>query len=1106
MKREKSSRRIKTKRLFGMISILVINLQMVIAQVPGLNGTAMAKPGEMKWGRQEWQGSYQSQLMAQTIQQSVQSQTAPDTRRLPVGETVERQLKGDEIHVYLVELRHGQVLQINVQEKGIDVAVALTRKADQPPLARANFGFGYDRETLTAIIEEAGEYMILVASPRAESTGGYELVAQIKEAATNTDRERIKAEHLMAEGLAARNKRSAEGMREAIAKWEETAPLWKKLGEKYWEGYVRGFLGSVYADSGEKQKAINNFTLALPLLRDTGDRAGEATTLYSIGLAYDDLGEKQRAIDYYELALPLFKATGDMYSQAATLLGIGVVYDALGEKQKALDYYEKQALPLFHALGDKGGEATVLNNIGSVYEDLGEKQKALDYYKEQALPLRRAARDKRGEAVTLNNIGSVYAELAEWQKAIDNFNLSLPLFRETGDRGGESSTLNNIGYIYSAQGEKQKALEQYNLSLSLSKAIHDRGGEALTLSNIGAVYEKSGEKQEALDYYDQALPLFRAVGDKSGEAATLSNLANVWESRGNTRMAIFYGKQAVNQFQQLRGATQGIDNESQKAFIRSARDIYQRLAELLIDEGRLEQAVEVLDFFQDQRFFDFGHSFDAPINQTALSPREHRFAERYDIEIQKVAQISTQIEDLRLTIDNQRLSEQEATKLTQLEAAYKTAFSNFLAVLSDATKEFALTRDELDSPPVKKVRSFQEALQTISRETKQATVALYTLIGRTNFRLLLVSPDGSIKPFASPIKANDMDNKIWQFYALLQSGSYDPAKLGKELYEIILKPAEAELRKNKVRTLLWSLNGTLRYIPMAALWDGEKYLIEQYQSVVFTRAEIQRMLHPVSRDWTGTGFGSSLEHKVDLLGDGNIIHFPALRSVTGELMAIFKTEPASKNGILMGQVFADKQFTKANFYQALQARRPVVHISSHFLFRPGNDTLSFLVLGDDTALSLKEMKKQKQLFAGVELLTLSACETAVTRSDSYDKEIDGFAELAQRLGASSVIATLWQVKEGSTAQLMAGFYKSLQAKELNKAEALRDSQLSLLYGKHPAVSDSARTRDGTSGKGSTSLEDIVVENKYRIPFRPVKNRPFAHPYYWSPFILFGNWK
>jgi CHAT domain-containing protein len=353
----------------------------------------------------------------------------------------------------------------------------------------------------------------------------------------------------------------------------------------------------------------------------------------------------------------------------------------------------------------------------------------------------------------------------------------------------------------------------------------------------------------------------------------------------------------------------------------------------------------------------------------------------------------------------------------------------------------------------------------------------------------------------------------------LQSPISDPRPLGRELYDIIFKPVATELKKTGAQILMWSLDDNLRYVPMAALWDGEKYLVESYQNVSFTRADSARMTRDVSRKWSGVAFGNSRPQVVDV--SDSMVPFPGLPSVTKELSTIFNPQPTGTTGITKGEIFIDKRFTKETFYRALRGRPSLVHISSHFSIRPGDDTRSFLLLGDGATLTLSEMEKQRRLFEGVELLVLSACNTAATQPNAMDREVDGFAELAQRLGADAVVSTLWQSSDAATSHLMQKFYATLKStSEMTKAEALRQAQLELLNGAaeteplvevsggmsnaEPIISD--EPKQNRHGNEKTQGNVVYVRPKDVPPFKGAAGKPFAHPHYWAPFILIGNWK
>jgi CHAT domain-containing protein len=152
----------------------------------------------------------------------------------------------------------------------------------------------------------------------------------------------------------------------------------------------------------------------------------------------------------------------------------------------------------------------------------------------------------------------------------------------------------------------------------------------------------------------------------------------------------------------------------------------------------------------------------------------------------------------------------------------------------------------------------------------------------------------------------------------------------------------------------------------------------------------------------------------------------------------------------------------------------------------------------------------------VELLTLSACNTAAQQSDADGREIDAFAELAQRLGANAVMATLWPLADESAPRLMGEFYRKRQAGG-GMVKALREAQLALLSGGAGSKSSNQPRRAGpepvrveivrkTDARGGTRSEIIFVEAENAPAYKHDRKKPFAHPYYWAPVILIGNWR
>ncbi|MGH7596458.1 MAG: tetratricopeptide repeat protein [bacterium] len=490
------------------------------------------------------------------------SRVRQEVHTLELDRPIQRGLKGGEAHLYQINLTAGQYLHVVIDQRGIDVVATLLGPDGKQIIEVDSPNGTQGPEPISWLTEAAGSYRLEVRSLHKDAPSGrYKVRIEELRTATLQDRDRIAAEKTFAEGNALRAQPKAEFLRKAIAKYEETLPLWRTLGDSSKVANTLVNIGEVYSVFGDNQKTLNYLVQALPLQQAIADKRGEAETLNSIAITYLNMGQLQKGLDYLNQALPLTQAVGDSSGQATTLNAMGSVYNNWGEGQKALDYYG-QALILTRAVGNRREEAGTLNNMGSVYSDLGDKPKAIEYYG-QAQSLYRAIGDRRRVATTLNNIGMVYNDLGEQQKAIDYLSQALPLYQAVGDRHGEAVTLNNIGLVYNEWGETMKALDYYEQALPLRRATHDRQGEAVSLHNIAAIYNRLGERQKAFDYHHQALALIRAIGDRRREAVTLNNLGSIYRDLGEKQKALDHYSQALSLYRAMadpRGESAALTN------------------------------------------------------------------------------------------------------------------------------------------------------------------------------------------------------------------------------------------------------------------------------------------------------------------------------------------------------------------------------------------------------------------------------------------------------------------------------------------------------------------------------------------------------------------
>ncbi|MCD7984540.1 MAG: CHAT domain-containing protein [Desulfovibrio sp.] len=335
-----------------------------------------------------------------------------------------------------------------------------------------------------------------------------------------------------------------------------------------------------------------------------------------------------------------------------------------------------------------------------------------------------------------------------------------------------------------------------------------------------------------------------------------------------------------------------------------------------------------------------------------------------------------------------------------------------------------------------------------------------------------------------------MSAAIGDFQAALTNPASDPRPAGRKLYNAIIAPIEKDLQAAGAKTLMFSLDGALRYIPMSALYDGKQWLVEKYDIVMFTEAARKSLL----QDSSGGGTVAAMGVTKALAG------FSALPAVAKEIDGIVRGKSGA--GVLPGTTYLDGQFTRKTLADSLKKGIPLVHVASHFQFEPSDQKASFLLLGDGKRLTMGEMFGQKGFsFDKVDLLTLSACDTASGVKKGDGREVESFGALAQRRGAKAVLASLWPVADASTAAFMQDFYALHGVEKRNKAASLAETQRAMLSGRLTPVS--ATSPRSQRGKVSISEHDAGPKSGQASPQTA---SGWTHPYFWAPFVLMGNWQ
>ena len=844
--------------------------------------------------------------------------------------------------------------------------------------------------------------------------------------------------------------------RRAIENYEKALAAARTVHDLSNEAAILNKLGLAYASLSSFARAIGFYERALAVERKIPDRPGEGLTINNLGEAYRSMGQYAKATTFFEQALTIEREVSDGAGEALTLNNLGFAYRAQSQYAKAISFYEL-ALAVERRVHDRAGEGATLNNLGLAYRYLSQYAKAIAFY-EQALAVEREVADLAGEGATLNNLGGIYDALRDHAKAIAFYEQALDISRKVHDRAGEGIILNNLGGSHRSLDQYETAIGFYEQALVISRQSGHRRSEGTILSNLGVAYSSLGQYAKAIAFYEQALPIRREVGDLAGEAVTLNGLMQTMAAQKRLRLAVLFGKQAVNAYQQIRQDLTGLDRNTRTAYLEANQDTYRKLADLLLVQDRIAEAQQVLNLLKEEEFFDFVRRDSAQassvVGRADLTPAEAEWDRRYNEIADRLTTLGHERGEL---VGLQTRTAEQEKRLASLDRDLTVAgeaFQKFLARLDTEA-----SRQKLSNEKLNQVKD-SEALMGTLRELGSGTVAIYTLVTEDKLRLILITSD-VMKTVESPLKRSDLDEKIVAFRQRLENPKNDPLPLARELYRLILGPIEKDLVGAKAETVMWSLDGALRYLPVAALNDGEHYLVERFRNVVFTPASNANLKDIPAAQWRVLGLGVSKAHE----------GFNALPGAQKELEGIIHDEATGTLGVLPGVIELDEVFTEQSMITALRQRYRVVHIASHFRFKPGNEADSYLLLGDGGHMSLAEVGKMENPFGGVDLLTLSACDTASGGTGANGKEVEGFGVLAQRKGAKAVIATLWPVADASTNELMQTFYRIRESMSgTTKAEALRQAQLSLFHGSASAAAN------------------------------------YSHPYYWAPFILIGNWR
>jgi CHAT domain-containing protein len=836
----------------------------------------------------------------------------------------------------------------------------------------------------------------------------------------------------------------------AIAHWEAAL---QQSADPQERATLHRQLGQAYRQVGKWDRAIGHWQQAIQIHQarsDTASREQLAQILTQQAQAYSELGQHQQAISRLQSAIEVANAIPNLTTVAIAQGALGRAYWGSGNYDAAIAAYH-QSQDLAHTQQHPDSLIATLNNLGNVYVSRAEQQwyrakiACLDGEQPIAANLiTRVGQDVASAQVSFQAAISTsqhhHNGLAAAQAHLNLSRLQARL--GTLDRSGiAAERLRALTLLQAQPNSREKAYLLINLAASWLSRIAPEEPDTIDpspdlatglslqplhpspislcdrLNNAPEIAPASSplttdraEFTQIAAILQQAIGVARTIGDGRAESYALGTLGWLYRQT-NPAQAMHLTLQA-----QLAAQNAGADDSLYRWQWHTGK--------LLRAEGKLQSAIasyrqaiatlktirtDIIVASRDLQF-DFRDSVEPIYREliellleqpSAASNKGTAAPSRYTSET--LAEVLDVLESLKLA-ELQNFFGDDCVEVPQFRSNHTSAFPDRSAIIYSI-----LLKDRTEL--------ILRLPETTASQTKQTD--------RAAQNQEILSSNDQLLAYSIPIGRQQMQKEIEQLRILLEDrATFAYRDQAQKIYDVLIRPLEADLAATKPDTVVFINDGALRNIPMAALHDGQQFLLEKYAIAVTPGLRL-------------TGRQSSDRSNLQALILGLTVpreNFAALAFVGEEIAGVQQ--------ILGGIRLLDGQFNVPLLQEHLQkSSYAIVHIATHGKFGP--DAESTYLLGFDGKLRINELDNLLRLrpsLQPVELLTLSACETAA----GDNRAALGIAGVAVRAGVKSAVATLWSINDAATVPLIKEFYHQLRQPQVTKAEALRRAQLSLI--------------------------------------------------------------
>lgn len=797
-------------------------------------------------------------------------------------------------------------------------------------------------------------------------------------------------------------------------------------------------------ENGEFQPAIVKLKAAIHKYQQQDNYIGQIIAWRNLGLVYQKTGDGKQAQQAIEKSIEYLTKISDYKKRqhlfATTLEVKAQIQLSIGDDQNSLNTW-KQVIDIYQALGNNQGLIRTKINESLSLQSLGLYNQAVKNLISTQVDLNKQA-DNLLKAKALLNLGDVLRGVMKLEESEKVLNQSLTIAKHLSSDSAITEALISLGKTYRLQSKSEQAIDYYQQAIAKSstpdlliQAYLHKLDFLLSQSQISAISELIPQIQDTLT---KLPPSRSAVYARITFTRTLIK---------NEKIAKTYQNLIVNELVTALNLSQKLgDSRAESYALGVLGNLYEKNQRYPEAQKLTEKAVLIS---QRIKSTDISYKWQWQLGRI-LAAQENR-DDSISAYQQAVGNLKSLRKDLVAISSDLQFSFRE-----DVEPVYRELARLLLQKkptqdeLKDARKVIEdLQLAELDN-------FFRDACLNakpaqIDKFNDPQTAIVYTLILKDKLELIVALPNQPLKHYSQSISEVDFNENITELKSTLSIPEIISRKrrkkLSEEIYNLLInQELAANLAIRNIKNLVFIADGVLKNIPLAALYDGEKYLIEKYSIAIAPSLQLVD-IKPLSREQVQLFAGGLSEARKN---------FNPLPNVLTEVKQL-------KDNFPSGVFLINKSFVTKNLEANIQQYpAQIVHLATHGQFSSkAEDTF---ILTWDNQLNIDKLnnllRSDRKQIRPIELLVLSACQTA----SGDDKAALGLAGIAVKAGARSTIASLWSVDDKATSILMTKLYQELANPEVTKAEALRRAQI-----------------------------QVLTQEK------------FKHPYYWSAFVLIGNW-